>query len=130
MLLFQNMEKHILVVEDEPDIREAMAEAVAQAGFKVSTAENGLLGLKKAIEEKPDLILLDIVMPIMDGHEALKKLRQDPWGRSVKVIMLTSMDDVRNIGSAHEEKITDYIIKAHSSLDEILTKIRTVIFTN
>ncbi len=124
------MNKHILVIEDEPDIREAMAEAVAQAGFKVSTAENGSVGFKKALEEHPDLILLDIVMPIMDGHETLRKLRQDPWGRSVKVIMLTSMDDVRNIGSAHEEKITGYIIKAHSSLDEILAKIRLVIYTD
>lgn len=124
------MDKHILVVEDEPDIREAMAEAIAQAGFRVSTAENGSVGFKKAIAEKPDLVLLDIIMPVMDGHETLKKLRQDPWGKSVKVIMLTSMDDVGNIGSAHEEKITDYIIKAHSSLDEILAKIRLVIFTN
>jgi DNA-binding response OmpR family regulator len=124
------MNKHILIIEDETDIREAMAEAVEQAGFQVSTAENGSTGLTKAIAEKPDLILLDIVMPVMDGHETLQKLRQDPWGKSVKVIMLTSMDDVRNIGTAHEENITDYIIKAHSSLDDILKKVRMVIFAN
>ena len=123
------MEKRILIVKDEPDIREAMAEAVAQENFIVSTASNGEEGLKKALAEKPDLILLDIVMPIMDGHEVLKKLRQDVWGQNAKVIMLTSMDDVKNIAEAHTGSITDYVIKAHSSLDEIINKIRVSIYS-
>jgi DNA-binding response OmpR family regulator len=124
------MEKTILIIEDETDIREAMAEAVEQAGFAVLTAENGQVGFDKAVAEKPDLILLDIVMPIMDGHEVLQKLRQDPWGKDVKVIMLTSMDDVQNIASAHEGAITDYIIKAHASLDEIVNKVRGNIYVD
>lgn len=123
------MEKKILIVEDEPDIREAMAEAIAQAGFTVSVAENGATGLKVAQAERPDLILLDIIMPIMDGHEFLKRLRLDPWGRNAKVIMLTSMDDVRNIANAHEGAIEDYLIKAHSSLEEIVHKVRELIYT-
>ena len=118
------MDKKILIIEDEPDIREAMAEAVADAGFIVFTAENGAVGLKTAIAQKPDVILLDIVMPVLDGHETLKKLRQDPWGKDVKVIMLTSMDDVQNVGSAHEHNLTDYLIKPHSSLAEIVNKVR------
>ncbi len=129
MYYLKTMDKKVLIIEDEPDIREAIAEAIEEAGFQVSTAENGLEGLKKAIAEKPDLILLDVIMPVMTGHEALQKLRQDPWGRSAKVVMLTSMDDVNNIGSAHEEKITDYLIKAHSSLEEIVNKVRILIYT-
>jgi DNA-binding response OmpR family regulator len=124
------MEKRILIVEDETDIREAMAEAVTQAGFIVSTAPNGAVGLQEALAEHPDLILLDIVMPVMDGHAFLDKLRNDPWGRNAKVIMLTSMDDVRNIANAHEGNIADYIIKAHSSLDEIVQKVREVAYSN
>lgn len=123
------MTKRILIIEDEPDIREAMAEALVQAGFDALTAENGSVGLEMAITEKPDIILLDIIMPIMDGHETLSRLRQDPWGKSVKVIMLTSMDDVKNIGTAHEGGITDYIIKAHSSLDDIVKKVKLEIYT-
>lgn len=118
------MSKNILIIEDEADIREAMAEAVQDAGFNVTTAANGSIGLSMALEQKPDLILLDIVMPVMDGHETLKRLREDEWGRSVKVIVLTAMDDVINITSAHEGSITDYIIKAHSSLDDIVKKVR------
>lgn len=118
------MTKNILIIEDEVDIREAMAEAVQDAGFNVTTAANGAIGLSLALEQKPDLILLDIIMPIMDGHETLKKLREDEWGRNAKVIVLTAMDDVINIASAHEGSITDYIIKAHSSLDDIVKKVR------
>ena len=121
------MNMHVLIVEDEIDIREAMAEAIAEAGFTVTVAENGSVGLQKALAEHPDLILLDIIMPIMDGHEVLKRLRQDAWGRQARVIMLTSMDDVKNIATAHEEVIADYIIKAHSSLDDIVKKVRVII---
>lgn len=121
------MEKHVLLIEDEPDIREAMAEAITQAGYKITTAENGQIGLQKALAEHPDLILLDIVMPLMDGHETLKKLRMDAWGKEANVIVLTSMDDVRNVALAHEGAITDYIIKAHSSLDEIVNKVKQAI---
>jgi len=124
------MNKHILLVEDERDIREAMAEALTEAGFSVTTAENGVLGLKLALEKKPDLILLDIVMPEMDGHQMLKKLREDIWGKSAKVIMLTSMDSVENIASAYESSITGYIIKVHNSLDEIVSKVRVAVHSD
>jgi len=124
------MEKRILIVEDEADIREAIAEAIAQAGFVVSTAENGATGIQIAFSEHPDLILLDIIMPIMGGHAFLEKLRNDPWGRNAKVIMLTSMDDVQNIANAHTSSIEDYLIKAHSSLDDIVKKVRLTVYTD
>lgn len=122
------MKKKILIVEDEVDILDAVAEAVDQAGFSVIKAENGATGLELAKAEHPDLILLDIVMPVMDGHTFLKKLRLDPWGKDVKVITLTSMDDVENIAAAHDSVITDYLIKAHSSLDDIVEKIKMEVF--
>ena len=122
------MEKYILIIEDEKDIRDAIAEGVAQAGFNVSVAENGVIGLEKSLSEHPDLILLDIIMPLMDGHQVLEKLRQDPWGRSANVIMLTSMDDVKNIATAHTGDITDYVIKAHHSLDEIVKKVKVSLY--
>ena len=117
-----------MIVEDEPDIREAMAEAIADAGFAVKTAENGQVGLATALEYFPDLILLDIKMPIMTGQEMLEKLRQDSWGKDVKVVMLTAMDDPRSIVTAHAGNISDYIIKAHHSLDEILNKVREALY--
>lgn len=118
------MEKTILIIEDEPDIREAIAEAMTESGCNVLTAENGEIGLAMALEHHPDLILLDVHMPVMDGQETLKRLRKDIWGKGVKVVMLTAMDDTHNIATAYEGDIIDYIIKGHNSLDEMVKKIR------
>ncbi len=123
------MEKHILVIEDEIDLREAMMEALHEEGYKVSGAENGLVGLETALRDHPDLILLDIMMPIMDGQEMFRKLREDEWGRGANVVILTAMDDVNNIGLAHEAKPLDYFIKAHHSLDDLVKQIRLLLYT-
>ena len=122
-------DKTILIIEDEADIREAIAETVQDGGYTVFTATNGQEGLALATKEKPDLILLDLMMPIMDGKTMLKKLRTDPWGRHAKVMILSTMDDVSNIAMSHEFTIEDYIIKSHASLDEILRKIRLAMHT-
>lgn len=118
------MEKTVLLVEDEQDIREAVAEALIDAKFKVLTAGDGVTGLSTALAEHPDLILLDLVMPGYDGHTVLSKLRQDVWGKNARVIVLSSMDDVGNIAGAYENNTVSYIIKAHNSLDEIVKKVR------
>lgn len=123
------MDKKVLIVEDEPDIRDAMAEAISEIDYEVKTAENGQVGLALALEWKPDLILLDLVMPVMDGHETLRRLRQDAWGKSAKVIVLTAMDNATDVAGAHAGRIEDYIIKAHSTLDEIVNKVRLTIHT-
>ena len=122
------MAKSILIVEDEPDIREAMAEALKQKNHSVYTAENGEVGLRMALANKPDLILLDLMMPVMNGHALLEKLRADPWGRSARVVVLSSMDDVKSVGSAHEGEIFDYIIKSNSSLAELVKKVEEALF--
>lgn len=118
------MKKTILIVEDETDIREAMADALRQEGYTVYTAENGEVGLNLAKANHPDLIMLDLVMPVMDGHTMLTKLREDPWGNKVKVVILSAMDDVKNVASAHEGNIDDYLIKSSSSLKELVNKVR------
>jgi DNA-binding response OmpR family regulator len=123
------MEKTILIIEDEQDIREAVAEALSEAGFSVHTAPDGITGLKLALAEHPDLTLLDLVMPGYDGHTVLQKLREDAWGKNAKVLVLSSMDDVGNIAGAYGSDITDYVIKAHNSLDEIVKKVRQSLYT-
>ncbi|NEN93945.1 MAG: response regulator [Okeania sp. SIO3H1] len=124
------MNEKILIIEDEADIRVAMADVMESANYTVMTAENGAIGLEIALKEKPNLILLDLRMPEMDGHETLKRLRQNPWGKDAKVVILSAMDDVQNIGTAFEGQISDYIIKAHNSVDEILNKVRESLYTN
>lgn len=126
MLAYEHMatsDKKVLIIEDEQDIREAMAEAIKDAGYEVDTAVNGEIGLQKAFDTKPDLILLDLVMPIIDGHEVLRQLREDAWGKDAKVIVLTAMDRPFNVAMAHMSNVDDYIIKAHSTLEEVAKKV-------
>jgi CheY-like chemotaxis protein len=124
------MEKRILVIEDEADIREAMVEALTEAGYPTVGMENGAVGLAYALEHHPDLILLDLIMPVMGGQEMLDKLRIDEWGRHARVVIMTAMDDVTNVATAHRNDIADYIIKAHTSLDEVVNKVREALYTS
>ncbi len=127
VLAYGYMNKKILIVEDEEDIREAISEAVTSAGYEVKTAENGQVGLDTAFEWKPDLILLDLVMPLIDGHEVLRVLREDEWGETVKVIVLTAMDRPFNVAMANMGNVEDYIIKGQKTLEEIVEKINQVL---
>ena len=123
------MKIRVLIVEDAADLREAIVEALTIYNYDVLTARDGQEGLTVALREKPDLIVLDLMMPKMGGQETLEKLRQDPWGKDVRVLILTSLDDVQNIGGAHEKGITDYIIKTDASLADIVREVSTAIHT-
>jgi len=123
------MEKRILIVEDEVDLREAMAEALNDAGFTVLTAADGQVGLSMAKTEHPDLILLDLMMPVMNGHEMMKKLREDEWGRGANIVILSAMDDIDHIARSYEGRLLDYFIKAHLSLDDLVKQVRVLLYT-
>jgi CheY-like chemotaxis protein len=85
----------ILVVDDEAAFREIFSMKLTADGFRVETAENGQIGLEKAKQLKPDLILMDVKMPVMDGPTAVLKLREDPELKDTKVAFLTSLGDPR-----------------------------------
>jgi len=121
------MKKIILVVEDETDMREAIASALQNNGFHVITAENGQEAIEKAEQFEPELILLDLLMPVMDGHTALKNIRETDWGKDLKVMVLTAMDDVTNLGTAYEAGILDYITKSEISLADLVTKVKKAV---
>lgn len=116
--------QRILVVDDESDNRGALRTSLEAGGFLVSEAEDGKEGLNLALSEKPDLILLDIGMPHMNGHEVLKELRKDSWGKGVPVILLTNADDAANITHAVGRGSDDYLIKSQTSLKDITTKVK------
>lgn len=115
-------EKKILIIDDETDLREPLHTALVEADFNVIEAVDGASGLTLALAEKPDLILLDISMPKMDGHQTLAELRKDSWGKSVPVILLTNLDDATNITRGFTYKSDDYIIKSNESLLSIVKR--------
>ena len=116
----------ILVVDDEPNIVQTLKDRLEMNDYVVVTACNGDEGLHTAREEHPDLILLDVIMPILDGHEMLEKLRQQEWGRDISVIMLTARSQAQDIQRARECNIDDYIIKPFD-LSELLEKIENIL---
>jgi CheY-like chemotaxis protein len=124
------MRKSILVIEDEVDMREAIETALKNADFHVITAENGQTGLEKAIEHEPDLILLDLLMPVMGGHEFLIQLRKNSYGENAKVMILTAMDDITNVGKAYDANVLGYITKSETSLSALVQQVQKTVAEN
>lgn len=115
--------KKILIVEDDIQLMTSLREKVKHAGFDVFTARDGVIGLRTAIKEKPDLILLDVIMPRMDGLEMLSDLRKNKWGSNALVILLSNDDDPDHISETLKSNATDYLIKSDWKLDDIIIKI-------
>ena len=118
--------KIILVTEDEKILRDVLGSKLISEGFGVLKAKNGEEGLEISLREHPDLILLDLLMPKMDGMTMFKKLREDIWGKTVPVIILTNLsgaDEERNKDITELEP-TYYFIKTDKSLEEIVEKIK------
>ena len=116
----------ILLVDDEPNIVQTLQDRLEMNEYRVVTACNGKDGLEKAISERPDIILLDVIMPIMDGHEMLEHLRKTEEGRNVSIIMLTACSQNQDIARATASGIDDYIVKPFD-LSELLEKIESIL---
>lgn len=107
----KSRQARILLVDDEPDLVETIQCRLQANRFDVVTASNGQEGLQRAVEVRPDLILLDTSMPIMDGHEMLKQLRKHPDTIDIPVIMCTAMCEPKDIAAASAFGISDYVTK-------------------
>lgn len=119
--------KKILIVEDEEIMLKALVEKFTNEGFEVIKAVDGEDGLGVALQEKPDLILLDILLPKMDGIEVLKKLREDDWGKSAKIILLTNVADTARVAEGAQyntSEVYEYLIKTDWTLDEVVQKVK------
>ncbi|MBI5077998.1 MAG: response regulator [Candidatus Yonathbacteria bacterium] len=119
-----DQKKIILVVEDEEPMQLVLRDVLRVEGYNVIEAKNGVEGLEMSLKEHPDLILLDILMPKMDGLEMLKKLRADEWGKKVPVIVLTNLSDNEDIAKAVEEDVFEYFVKTDIRIDEVIARIR------
>lgn len=117
------MAKKILVVEDEATLQNAMVEVLTQSGYETLSALDGELGFALATKELPDLILLDIILPKMDGFEVLKGLKANPQTANIPVIILTNLGDVSSVQQALELGANSYLVKADFHLDDVIQKV-------
>lgn len=117
------MSKKILVVEDQEDNRQILRDLLASAGFDMVEAENGEAGVQAAADEKPDLILMDIQLPVMDGYEATRRIKADPALKSIPVIVVTSYALSGDEEKARAAGCDGYVTKPYSPR-QLLAKVR------
>jgi DNA-binding response OmpR family regulator len=116
--------KKILVVEDDEKIRRLLVDELKKQGFATIEAGNGKEGLDVALKDKPDLILLDITMPVMDGLTMLNKLRAEPAGKKVQVIILTNSGDFGKIADTVEKGICSYLVKSDITIEDLVGRVK------
>jgi len=114
--------KKILVVDDRKEVRSLIRVTLGDPQYEFYEATNGKEAVEKALSVVPDLVLLDILMPVMDGYEACRKIKSDPRTRSVTIIMLTAKGQDEDIEKGKESGADDYLIKPFSPL-ELLRKV-------
>lgn len=120
----------VLIVDDDVKLLDVLSTKFEQSGYVTFTAKDGLEGLEIAFKEHPDLILLDLRMPRLDGEGFLKKLRDNPWGKDVPVIVLTNSDSGKTIYLNIKDAVQGYFVKAEVSLKEITTAVKQHINDN
>ena len=114
----------ILIIEDELALVNALVDKFTLEKFSVITAENGEEGLKSAIKNHPDLILLDIVMPVMDGLTMLNELVKDKWGKTAKVILLTNLSDPGKITDSVLKKVSGFMVKSDWRISDVVEEVK------
>jgi two-component system cell cycle response regulator DivK len=117
------MKNRILVVEDHEDNRRILRDLLESAGFDVIEADNGESALRSASEHRPDLILMDIQLPMIDGYETTRRLKSDPAMRSIPIIVITSYALSGDEDKARAAGCDDYVTKPYSPR-QVLAKIR------
>lgn len=121
------MAKRILIVEDDRFLRELIVKKLSNEAYDVVEAVDGEQGLQKTKESKPDLILLDLILPGIDGFEVLSRKKDDPAIAAIPVIVLSNLGQKEDVEKGLGLGAVDYLIKAHFTPGEIIEKVRNII---
>ena len=117
--------KKIAIIEDDQAISQMYRMKFENDGYEVETAENGKIGLELVEKMKPDIILLDIMMPEMNGDEMLKKLRDEPWGKNIKVLVLTNIGEQELPKSLSTMDVLGIIMKAELTPRQVSLRVKS-----
>lgn len=116
--------KKILIIEDNTILSDTLSDNLTHEGFEILLAKDGDEGLSLAFRNMPDLILLDILLPKLDGLQVLDKLRVHPWGKSVPVIILSNLSEPQNVATALEKDIHEYLVKTDWKMEDVVKRIK------
>ena len=115
--------KKILIIEDEKTLQNALSEYLKQENFDIINALDGELGVRLAVSEKPDLIILDIILPKKDGFQVLDEVKTNEKTKDIPVILLTNLESMEDIQKAFDKGATTYLVKSEYKLEDIVKKI-------
>jgi len=115
--------KKILIIEDEETLQKALSQYLEEENFEVFSAMDGEKGLEMVKKEKPDLILLDIILPKKDGFQVLEEIKQNEVTKNIPVILLTNLESIDDIQKAFDKGATTYLVKSEYKLEDIVKKI-------
>lgn len=119
--------KKILFIEDEQAVQKTFGEILSNAGYKVINALNGEIGLSLAKKEKPDLVLLDLILPQKHGIEVLNELKKDKETKDIPIIVLTNIEEIGDVEKAISLGAAAYLVKTSYKMEEVLEKVRKII---
>ena len=121
--------KIVLITEDEPPMLQILSDKFAENDFEVLQAKNGEEGLHSALEHHPDVVILDVLMPKMDGMSMMNKLREDDWGKNVPIIVLTnvSADSDETLQEIIKNQPAYYLVKSNTKLEDIVEKVKEIL---
>jgi DNA-binding response OmpR family regulator len=121
------MLKKILLIEDDKFLRELMNKKLVSMGYDVATAGDGETGLTAIKETRPDVVLLDLILPGINGFEVLERAKKDPETAGVPVIILSNLGQSEDIEKGLKLGAKDFLVKAHFTPQEIINKLKTII---
>jgi len=121
------MAKKILIIEDDKFLRELISQKLLKEGYDIAEAIDGEDGVRRVKSEQPDLVLLDLILPGIDGFEVLTKVKEDPAIASIPVIILSNLGQKEDVERGLKLGAADYLIKAHFTPGEIIDKIKNTI---
>jgi len=119
--------KKILIIEDDPFLSEMYAAKFIENNFETEVASDGKLGLVKIEEFRPDLVLLDIVLPKMDGFEVLKKIKEKEKLKEIPIVLLTNLGQKNEVEKGLALGAQEYIIKAHFTPTAVVTRVKEIL---
>lgn len=117
----------LLLIEDDAATRELLAQEFKSAGIETVVAKDAREGLEKFRETKPDIIVLDIVLPDLNGFEFLRNIRKEPGGAEMKVVILSNVAEHRDVEEAKELGALDYLVKTDFSLPQVVEKVESIL---
>lgn len=118
----------VLIVDDEESIRQLYTDAFTLAGLSIATAATGADAVRLALHHHPRVILMDILLGDMTGHDAVENIRLDDWGKNARIIYLTNLTEPENVVKAISLQPEEYIVKAHTDVKDVINRARMAMY--